>query len=775
MHDLQQNSFRLGKMVNSVLLTSDVRLAQQIRDWVRVLDNDVRLEIFSTLRDFNASFDPVGVALAAETTATATDLTDGVPKNADQKNADQKNADQKNTNQQHSKDGPPAAGGHQTTSAKAETVPPEQEPLSSRTLDGIVIDRKPLRLLIIDLDLLEDAGKKAPVPWFIETRRFLENKGYVDPILPTRIVALSFDQSKFTPDSLRHESLDDLIIKPLDRELFLQKIEFLVADKPNVKPSFLFRQKTEMPIEAGKDAVVDELSEFTLAVRNPRALVNGLFLAVHSEIFGDGEEARLLARVFESVRHPVLEGEFLVRASFFGISAPQLGRVRKYVRAHQVTIRTKPVVSVIEQLAEKNRVLKSIAPQDFKKVAVIDMNRETLADFESIFSSHFLNVRLSTFASYSRFLGELAKLNPVDPKPTPVALTAQPDDLDSPASPDGKTAPAFPFGKQLSIIIDSENNQLIRFDPNLNQESLVLGRSVGEWLSRPSLWFNAIIADDREIMNEYVAYLLSGAHGHAFLRMTAVNAAVHYFDIKGKIEQEATPEAARQLRFELREIPEEAWQLAGAEPQSARNPSDFRFDAIYINGAALRSDLASWLIGLRELLHKTGVSKPEEPLPAIFLLCDEKSKLKPDNYRHSEVVQFIHKPLDRKYLADTAACLIKGIKRQAKAESSGTIPVELPVRLAKDVIMDELAEYGLTILQKSPLRRATYMRFFCPVFGTNSQGVVGRCAASVLVGQGDKAAYQCHFIFFGVTDELFRRIRTWIRDEYVHTKTGAES
>jgi hypothetical protein len=61
------------------------------------------------------------------------------------------------------------------------------------------------------------------------------------------------------------------------------------------------------------------------------------------------------------------------------------------------------------------------------------------------------------------------------------------------------------------------------------------------------------------------------------------------------------------------------------------------------------------------------------------------------------------------------------------------------------------------------------MRFFSPLFGNQADGVLARCAASLPAG-GEDPMYKCHFVFFGCSDELHKRIRTWIREDYVQKK-----
>jgi hypothetical protein len=108
--------------------------------------------------------------------------------------------------------------------------------------------------------------------------------------------------------------------------------------------------------------------------------------------------------------------------------------------------------------------------------------------------------------------------------------------------------------------------------------------------------------------------------------------------------------------------------------------------------------------------------------------------------------------------------------------------------MAKDVRMVEVSEYGISIVHPAPFREGVFMRFFSPLFGEHPDGIIGRCnycekteadhggvggAAGGAAGASHHATYHCNFILFGAHDELLRRIRSWIREDYVHKKEGS--
>ncbi|MEF3088026.1 hypothetical protein, partial [Bacillus altitudinis] len=86
----------------------------------------------------------------------------------------------------------------------------------------------------------------------------------------------------------------------------------------------------------------DEISEFSLAIRNPTHLSNGVYAAIHSSLLGQAESSRIIGRVYKSEVHPTVQGQALVRFAFFGLRADQHANVKKYVRERQPPARPKP-------------------------------------------------------------------------------------------------------------------------------------------------------------------------------------------------------------------------------------------------------------------------------------------------------------------------------------------------------------------------------------------------------------------------------------------------
>ncbi|MES2854430.1 MAG: hypothetical protein V4692_01145, partial [Bdellovibrionota bacterium] len=347
------------------------------------------------------------------------------------------------------------------------------------------------RLLIVDLDLVL-ASNQTPLSWAKFIKELLKEKNCSDPLFPVKIIFMAFEGGTVRPEGLRHESVDDLIVKPLDKSVFLQKIELLTADKPNISPTFLFRQKAEEVIEAGKDAMIDEISDFAIAIRNPTPLAQGVYATIHCEVFGQNEDARVIARVYQSQKHPSLEGEWLVRFMYFGLRSQQLNNVKKFLRDHQSPGRFK---------APRDENLGGDPAVPFNRIAVIDMDQTAFEDISSIVGQRYMGVELIHFPSYARFLMQIQKYMP---EQKPLALAPDPAAAkagDKPAEvvpvevkpPEVKVeVKGWPGKKPLIFTVNAESLELLAFDVPLKPEEIVFGKKVGDWKDRAGDWMASI-------------------------------------------------------------------------------------------------------------------------------------------------------------------------------------------------------------------------------------------------------------------------------------------
>lgn len=688
-------------MQKCVLISSDIRVAQQLRGWFKLFATPPYLETYTSVQAFEEKY---------EQPLLQKDLMiDEAPQPEALDNA---------------------------------TIAQNLEVEASITC---------IRLLIVDLD----TATTKPLDWIVATKDRLRNLGHITDHVGFRTLLLGYDDPHVRPDRFRHEAIDDMVIKPLDQQLFLQKVELLLADKPDVTPTFIFRARAEGDIEIGKDTIVDEVSDFAISVRNPSPIAEGVFAQIHLRVLGSTvATAHALGRCYTSVRHPQYEGLWLVRFSLFGLTNEQLGEIRKFIRGRQMPGRAK--------LASKGRMpappVKNKLPPRYR-VAVIDLNRDVLALAQGTIEENFDRTAVTLFPSYTRFLAGLAKLS------GHVETSGILDDQEIGVMVFG----AIPGGRT-TLVISDKDYQLLAFETPLKGHETFLGKDATEWLARPNDWLNSIPKSDHEDFNEFLSYTATGGHGVTGVRFVDGSGGTVYAEVKGRFKP-ANPslEQVAELRLDIKQIERDAWLDLNRLVAKGATPDQYRFDAVVIDGGLIRTNPAEWLDGLHGALVRAKVIAATEPAPKIFILADEGSSVQPAQYTHRGISDFIFKPFDRKLLTDKMAIALPNFSRSVLPDASPFVPCELTAQMCKSIPLEELSEYGLTVRYPVPIRPRVFMRFFSKLFGETSDGVLARCTASISSG-GTEPFFKCHFVFFGCSDELHKRIRNWIREDYVHKK-----
>ncbi len=631
-----------------------------------------------------------------------------------------------------------------------------------------------IRLVIVDLELLS-AKSIDPVDWTRKLKKLMSDRQRSDPAFPVKFLFLAFEGGGFKADHLRDPVIDDLILKPLDRSVFLQKIELMISDEVNMKPTFLFRQKAALTIEIGKEAQVDELSEFAVGIRSPFGLAPGVFASIHADVLGKGEASRVMGRVYKSEKHPSVDGQYLVRFALFGARSQQVTNIKRFMRERQPPPKNRSQASNIPNVDP---------PVPFNRVAIIDMNTEVYGEIQSALKDHFVGVEVTHYLSYSRLLSNLKKLYKKAPS-TDVAVGAgrQPSDGSASTGLDGErddaaekvvdpalSKPWTTVGPLIFTMTATEF-ELLKFETALSSGDSVFGRSRLEWADRPGDLFSSLDKLDFGELREMVDYAVSGGKGRSFLKFKNEIETTFYIEAVATLSRSADRETGAQVQLELVEIEEADYRNAHMQESDKRpsNAGDLLYDAIYVDVNLIRGDLQIWYDGLREAFMMAGVITPLEPMPKIILLADEKSPTRPENYRSKLICDFIFKPLDRKVVSYKAKEIIELIQRK-EPELAPFVKCNLPAKLAKEVVTEEVSEYGLSIVHPTPFKAGATMRIFSPLLGGGADGVLARCHYCELRKGEKESTYICNFMFFGTPDEILKRIRTWIREDYINKK-----
>ncbi len=130
----------------------------------------------------------------------------------------------------------------------------------------------------------------------------------------------------------------DYIVKPLDPELFLQKITDLLARRPSAeKPPLEFASlKLKAPAVAGFEIVIESLSELGLVVNTPFQFPEATQLKIQTPLFAQIGIPDPVLRVLSSIEK---EDSWESKVAFVGADERSLTKIRAWI--HSQTIKNR--------------------------------------------------------------------------------------------------------------------------------------------------------------------------------------------------------------------------------------------------------------------------------------------------------------------------------------------------------------------------------------------------------------------------------------------------
>ena len=132
--------------------------------------------------------------------------------------------------------------------------------------------KKPLDVIIFRYDLV---GPKSPNPWVTKTAALLQKASYWPAENRPKFIAVRRDADNLEKALFNHPFIDDLLCIPLDRLIFLQKVELVLGLPKKASPSHLFVQETDEKIEIAKRMQLERVSDLGFAMANPFPLKPG--------------------------------------------------------------------------------------------------------------------------------------------------------------------------------------------------------------------------------------------------------------------------------------------------------------------------------------------------------------------------------------------------------------------------------------------------------------------------------------------------------------------
>tara|TARA_B100001248_G_scaffold262674_1_gene260760 strand:- start:4389 stop:6332 length:1944 start_codon:yes stop_codon:yes gene_type:complete len=558
----------------------------------------------------------------------------------------------------------------------------------------------------------------------------------LNPEEPTRII-LSVNESKKL--DLQGLPIQDLLVKPYEKLLFLQKVEIAANLPENTNPSFLALQDIKRKIEIGKQAKLRGVSDIGIEMINPSVISPGAFVNFYAEEFGENGPGKVLARSYGSYKE---EEQIICRFDYYGLAPQSISVIRRNIAKNKG-----------ETYPFKRR---SSEPKDNVKVIIIDSEEEHASTLKQNLENLVDAVDVISFSSYVGFLKSCfpnTKSEDEEGKGVEVPVEEE-EEKQAP-----KPAIGIKDAESISIFLDNTG----KTSQWSFEGGLLLNKNEEQWKAEPEAFMGAIAPQEKERFDEYIDYLLQGNNGiekflflnedgdYSCLRFTA-----NYRNNGLDIDLEDVTDLEKVIDME---------KLEGSSIKLDR------IDLLFIDAAFIKN-IDGWMEGMQENVKKL----KSQAMPQIILTSKKHEKGFVEMYQHRNFVDFLIKPFDRPMLAKkilvTYLPYLENLKSgEPKVEDVTLSKVDSHIMLATPVDILSLSEFGISIRFHAPIVKDRFIHFYLRTFlgMSDLKPILARCYYSE-EDEDQRGKFICYFTFLGVTDEIFKQIRLWMRDYYIKSK-----
>ncbi len=685
-------------MKHIILLSGDPRCATQITQWSKELKDETAVEVFTDLESFHLFISPP----VDEKTQTEGEI------------------------------------------AALQISEDKKESLYNQAL----IKEEGINLIVIDQELIRNEN---PITFIQELQEKLKQPIFKKTENPTRYFLLSFETTSAAIESLVSSSLDDLILKPIDHQLFLQKLAMALSDTQSAAGEFLYSQPVEASVYMAKSAVIDEISDFGVGIRSRQKMKDGVAVRIYSKIFGERQASSLLAKSYKTIAHPKHPDSFLVYYSYFGITAQQLTKIRRDAQPKQKHgPGRRPLSSVEVDIFKKNK----------KHIAVIAFKEDLRTDIRQALEANFINVVVHPFPSIASFAKELGVGTKTETPPAPEVVTPV---IEENAQKHEELKFAF-AGGQFNFTINHQDEVLsvqtknVSFFEIENEKLIADGRH----------WLKFIHPEDLEEVVEFLNYIKNNGRGQIFVRFIGPQQEIHYIRLLGQEILGVVPPQIRILMSEtLGEDGLKLWK--SYHPTNELKLEAEHVACIIIDASGIIETVETWASQFKGFLETAKVISSEKKVPVLVLL-PEKSLAKLEELKLTFFSDVILTPHDRKLLIEKVNLNCSGLCNEYGLMVTTFEPASAEVKVAQQVQMEMASEFGIKIRATKPLREGVFLRFFSPLFlDENYEGILARMF-SAQQDEKNKSEYHNIFSFYGISDSFLKHIRKWIREAHIAQK-----
>lgn len=543
---------------------------------------------------------------------------------------------------------------------------------------------------------------------------------------PTGFVLTAFDDPSFKITELEDRILNNVIFKPFDRLILAQDLTFAIDGRHPPSKNTIANQKTTAIVEMLKDVELEAISDIGIITKSYREIPVGAISKYYGKQFLSDRQRSLFAICQSCMKHPEFPDAFRAHFTYFSADQTQISSFRK--KTHDKN--AKVISSQWDHLA---------CAQSVSEPQILLMDDEEIgpSGLQGHLEKTFRGLQLISIESVSALIGD------IDPAQALQQKDANLKTLGGAAS--------------LTLHFDTSGSTYLGFESDKADLTTFFGTAAND-LKNKSNWFHqAVIMSHRERLRKYVS---TGTMNLSEDNYLSLNVGENSFMVSVK----AISKEGGKFNITLGE-PSKDEQIKWMQKDSRiQKPvhliiASHRF---FGEGAAER-----WKF-VKEALKKKFNVDPQIIMTSKKDFTDAEERLF-GTFTHD----ILFKPLDRIYFGHRLKALFpKLVEKGMDKIIPKTVPATEIIKAVNPVTVSEISEAGFVMQYYRSITVGSFREMILwQPYEIGAPEFLATCNY-VEENQGQKGTFNCHFVFFGITDNLLKRIRIWIRDNYVLSKEG---
>lgn len=583
----------------------------------------------------------------------------------------------------------------------------------------------------------EDLGKVPTLAikaFFAEIAEYNSGKDFI------RLVSM-YDQIGFTMKMILSNGVTDVIFKPFDELLFLQK---LLVQFPGLRMAgtsgFLYTARTSFKLELGGEYSIIGISESGFEIKHRAPIALGRKMKMYCENFGPLGLKGLYAVANSTV--PSADESYLVSGfSFFGLTNEQLKHFRNLLAPFRKIQGEPERRGNFRQIRPRQHGLDPDRP---RRVILIDFDSDTESALRQMLERNMQDYVLDVTDSYNVLMREL---DPLHVRSITRGLSNQTE-----WEPFDRLVPT-------TLMFHDQDFSLRSVFPSTRAREL-LGYPLAKLQTSSDGWWHLVHPLDYDRVRELLQYAAFGTPATIEARFINANQNVHYFKLKAELSVNGE---VRQIALALEDLTDQAIELRRSVDNTDKPFTDLSaIVAVILNYGFVRSDPDAAIRRLREALTEV-TGRDNTP---VFLLAPEgpgeiqMHELLQD--QRLEVDDVFYKPVDRSYfIRKVRHTILKSLGEESSYAIDSFMKTDGWIDIARSVKAVGLGEYGLEVEYPTRVPVGAWGHFYLPeLIGENGRGILGRCIRSEALEHG---GFKIVFMFLAIKEEMLMKLRLFIK------------